>query len=564
MSRNETFKEGLECFRQGKYKEALIKFDEAILEYSKEQFVHVPRADLFKELGRPAPGPTSSGLMGGCPISPIRYTRPARLFPQITNLEASLKMAELALERLNDSYEKRRVELDALKQQALKNLEPPPCFFKIPANICGNIFVLVTEESGADTLALTHVCRGWREIILNKPSLWRRLVLTQRTRDEKVDAWLQRSKGTLTSLEIRKGFDFDGRPYILRYAAKCFWAKLESLKMHLPREIRLLSLVLPSGAPAQLQLQALEVDFSDERVRWFNVNGNPFRDLDLTRLSSLILRNAGRIGASWKSLLPCTALTTLDIQKCTIAAWDILSVLVQNPLLETLTLVSGYTLAGNPIGITEPVELFHLRYLRLVVPGSTDEMQGPGPKTGATLDVLLEQSLPHLMELKFTSCSLERPVVLISLLQSSLKLERFSFQGCLEVEAVNIILKALAEPVPGPSSQERSETSMRPICCPRLQHLDFKKSIHLKAKPIMRLVEAHLPPADVPSEGNSGADPSSTFAAIQPPPLLLPIQTLILDKCEAFDPKALPWLQEKVPQVSFQRTKRKKAKGRMW
>ncbi|KAH8109795.1 hypothetical protein DFH11DRAFT_1515178 [Phellopilus nigrolimitatus] len=570
MSWNDTFERGLNLFRQGKYEEALIEFNEAILENSKEKSVYDSRADFFEELDRPVDAPTDSKtVIDLAPGLWERYTRSARLFIQIKQPEASLKMAGLALERLKGSDEKRRFEFDALKQQALKDLEPPPCFFsEIPTEICSDIFVFVADESSADTLALTHVCRSWREITLNMPSLWQRLVLTQETSGKKVDAWLQRSKGTLTSLEICKGFDFDEQPNILRYASDCFWAKLESLKVHLPREIGSLSLALPSGALPQLQLQAFEVDFSDESA--FEFAETYLGDLDLTHLSSLELWSVGWIGDSWECLLPCTHLRTLQIEADMLMPWDILPVLAQNPFLEILLIASSETLSQEPTEIPELIELVHLRHLCLRVPQSTTvyfrclrfpNLEGLNIICGGSedddrryLDVLVGQSLPNLTSLRLSFCGLECPDVLVTLLRSKLWLECFIFKQCLKAEAVNTVLTALAEPAPISSFQERSETNEQSVCCPRLQYLDLTGSTDLKAGPIMQLVKAHLPPADVPSEGDAGSDLPSASTGIVPLSLQLPIQTLILDDCESFDTSALPWLRANVPRVSFKMT----------
>ncbi|KAH8109789.1 hypothetical protein DFH11DRAFT_904039 [Phellopilus nigrolimitatus] len=565
MSWNDSFEQGFNMFGQGKYEEALIEFNEAILENSKEVSVYVYRAAVFEMLDRPEDALEDfkkvidlvPGLWQG-------YAQSAHLLAQIKKPEASLEMLELALERLELSDEERRVELDALKQRALKELESPPCFFsKLPVEICGDILTLVADKSSAKTLALTRVCRNWREIILNMTSLWQRLVLTRETSGNKVDAWLQRSKGTLSSLEIRRGFDFDALPNVLRYASESFWTKLESLKVHLPREIMSLCFVLPPGILAQLQLQELEVDLSDEGAFYFDKNSSG--NLDLTRLSSLVLRNACWSSVSWKCLLQCTVLRTLEIHKCKIMPGDVLPVLAQNPLLETLILVSVDFLAPELVEIPEPIELVHLRYLHLVVPGSTSlylrclrfpnlgtlsiERAGSRVEDRRYLDMLVGQPLPNLMDLRFTRCSLERQVVLIPLLQSALKLQRFAYCQCTETEAVNTILTALAEPASSPFSDEKLETNERPICCPRLQHLDFTGTVDLKVTPIMRLVKAHLPPA--PSEGDSGADLPSTSTMVVPPPLQLPIRTLILYDCKAFDRATLPWMQAKVPYVRY-------------
>ncbi|KAH8104943.1 hypothetical protein DFH11DRAFT_1550698 [Phellopilus nigrolimitatus] len=508
MTWSDSFKQGIQLFRQGNYEESLNKFNEvrghhhretesgftrvkqAISKNSKEKSVYDSRAAAFEKLDRPVDALRDSKK---------GYVRSARLFLQVKKPEASLKMVELALDRLKGSNEKRRVELDALKQQALKDLEPPPCFFsKLPVEICSDIFALVADKSNAKMLALTLICRGWREIILNMPSLWRRLVLTSKTSGKKVDAWLKRSRGTLSSLEICRDFDFDAR---LKHTALCVGELLGEA-----RELERRSKFKETGSYPGISSQSSRRILCSKRSSSFRL-----RLVHQSRLRSPSPLN------SFTSVASICPSLNAPMYTCAILRF---------PNLEAL----------------------HI------------ERAGIQAEDRRCLDVLVKQSLLHLTDLRFTRCGLERQNVLISLLQSAPKLRRFAYSRCIETEAVDTVLTALAEQAPISYSQEGSETDERPICCPRLQHLDFTATVGLKAGPIVRLVKAHLPPADVPLQKDS--DRSSTSTALVPLSRQLPIQTLILDDCDAFDADALPWLRAKVPRVSFKFTPIKKVRMR--
>ena len=55
-------------------------------------------------------------------------------------------------------------------------------------------------------VALSHVCRRWREVALSHPTLWHSLLLAEPPKKalRKAREWRERSRGWVTELAIRK------------------------------------------------------------------------------------------------------------------------------------------------------------------------------------------------------------------------------------------------------------------------------------------------------------------------------------------------------------------------
>ena len=73
------------------------------------------------------------------------------------------------------------------------NKIPPDVFFLIPEYL--------EDSEDENLIKMTHVCRGWREVLIARPSLWVRLYCknTDRTR-----AYIERSKSSLLELSLYK------------------------------------------------------------------------------------------------------------------------------------------------------------------------------------------------------------------------------------------------------------------------------------------------------------------------------------------------------------------------
>ncbi|THH03295.1 hypothetical protein EW145_g6373 [Phellinidium pouzarii] len=540
-----------------KFEDALKSFDKAIQENDQEKSIYDSRAAVLEKLDRPLDAlKDCKKVIDLAQNSWQGYARSARLFLQIERPCASLKMADLALERLRRT-EKRYmgIALEDVRRQALKEIEQAcgrqSCFFsKVPVEICNEIFVLVADQSTAKAFALTLVCRRWREIITNAPSFWRYLVLTPKTKSKKVEMLLRHSKGILYSLQLQKSFSFDARPNILRHASENLWAKLKTLKVDITSHFHeSLCQVLPPGAFSQLHLEELEIYISDYSTDFWK----PLDDMDTSRMRTLVLDNSSS-GSScpWKQLLRFSTLTTLNIKSCRLDYNDVYPIIVQNPLLETIILrADRYGILSD---INEQIELPHLRRLDLCLSYGIEDylraLRFPALEFlnvervyGQHLFFLSAQSLCHLKELRFQRCEISFNVI-VTILRSTEALEKLAFPYCTPAAAVDRIVEELERPISDSSTM---------VYCPRLQYLDLSGATELKAYSVVRLVKARLLPTDSSPEG----DPEhiSPTASPELPQLPLPIRTLRLDDCDALDPTVLPWLRTKVWRVYLTMTR---------
>jgi len=129
------------------------------------------------------------------------YFRSARLLAALGQTDAALEMCSQALLRLDygPKHEYHRRELSDLCQ----HLEAQPkCHISgVPVELLLAIFKLSNNP-----VAVSHVCRQWREVAHSHPTLWRSLVLTAPPEKalRKVQEWHKRSRGRIVELSIRK------------------------------------------------------------------------------------------------------------------------------------------------------------------------------------------------------------------------------------------------------------------------------------------------------------------------------------------------------------------------
>ncbi len=123
-------------------------------------------------------------------------------------------MAEMALQHMNPSDVKRRSELEALRQsievelahrtkRQLEETKPRDCFGKLPVEIAVAVYRLLVAEDHACVITLSHICQGWRRVVVSTPSLWHTLSLSHKKPTAKAKLWKVRSQGKFTTLCLR-------------------------------------------------------------------------------------------------------------------------------------------------------------------------------------------------------------------------------------------------------------------------------------------------------------------------------------------------------------------------
>ncbi|EJD06141.1 uncharacterized protein FOMMEDRAFT_153521 [Fomitiporia mediterranea MF3/22] len=544
MTWEDDYRRGCTFFEQRKYEAALRSFNKAACENKTNASTFYQRSLVLERLNRYRE--SLRDVQKAIDLMPESeswkaYRHSAALLLKMGRLEESLKMVDIAVERA-DEDDKKDVILVDLRERIMEALEPRPCHFsKIPVEISTEILALVVDGDYANMLALTLVCRGWRDIVNRSSRFWRHLVLTPKTRLKQADATLERSGGTLTTLHITGGFSFSTRPSMLKRANPDMWSRLETL--HITSQSSLRSLSLPPGTVEQLQLVNLKLSMDKlDNVTWMALG-----KMDKSRLRRLMLRANNSELISSISFF-CASLTTLEL--CLpITARKSLSILKGTPMLESLDLKSDATEYFN-LGQVDPIELAHLRDLRLNHYWYSKEYlrytRVPNVTTLTIIHVrdplVIPQYITKLEHLHLSHCVL--PVSdFITLLRTStslrtLEIPRCSFRGA----DGNVVIEALARPIPTRKKQGASQM----ICCPQLQTVNLSGLSCLRTNSVVLLVKAHIHGVVSPHDELELASSSE-----EPQIKLRRILTLVLDDCLLFDSNALNWLRASVTHFSF-------------
>lgn len=570
----DAFSKGVACFRAQQYDEALQLLSQAVELNPNDSTILDSRAAVYERLGR-----TKEALLDSkqaIKLSPEKwqgYARSARLFSSIKKYDSALKMIELALERVKPEDIKRRTELAALRsdietaqaayarQQKQRASRTFYHFGRLPVEIAHTIFSLVVSEDHAQVVVLGQVCRDWRRVVVNTPSLWTFLTLSTVNPTVKAALWRTRSKGKLTALCIRSG------------DAKTMWA-LHMLELTPLEHLRTLSLTEVDFAAlrGQLPLLSHEVIGRLEKLELYD----PLPSLDchwLFQPPTLALRTLSVRGVPvpWGELAErCERLAALSYHGCFHSVYfnDLTSFFQRNSGLSTVTFFAHEDvmlsrkyrpLVTSPVNDSSPdrVVLPALSQLALGGPflglNFFCKLECPNlrslhiSKWTGTMDSALDHirhtsAAVHLEELIIDRCSLSDPAVLVRLLEDTKELKTLHL---LSIAKAGEILEALAD------------TRADGVLCPKLADLNVSHCPDVRDGPLIRLVKARLPPALLQSthDAVSTDDKSQDTLPTQPSQL----KSLVLDGCQAVTGEILPWLRKHVAQVRCQFATKKQA-----
>ena len=482
-----------------------------------------------------------------------------------------MRMADLALERVKPDDVQRRSELERIKADAMQNQNQKlaeararRCFFSmIPVEICSEVFLLVSEKSNSKMLALTAVCKRWRDIIIDTPMLWRRLTLTPSSTATKVETWFRRARGTVHTLDLRKGFSFHSCPGALRNAFRDgkVWERLDTLRYQVP-DHACISDPFPSGTFERLNLRELELSFSSSHP---STSWQPLDSLRLSPIETVHISSAPAL--PWSDLQLFTNLRALTLIDCQFSFQEVYQVLTQRPQLEKLILMhtsSVTTSLEGPLQDVQPLDLPRLTHFEISTTNGDmshffSHLSFPNIETLSIscalrntryLDALEKSStVTQLTELAFRRCLISQRS-LSNLLRKANKLERLVYSECVGDSADSVIY-ALS------GTQCKSDASVSNptiIPCPSLHFLDVSGCQDLQAGPLVQLVKAHLASRQTKDKG-SGVETSTEIVGLGE---VSPIRTLHLTNCMAVDPEVLPWLRSKVEIVQYSMTVRGK------
>lgn len=452
----------------------------------------------------------------------------------------------MAIARLKPSDTKRQTELAELRTLAQKAVDNCTCHFsKLPVELVAAIFRIIIGESNTVMLRLMSVCRAWRELIVGTPSFWGRLTITGKSRQTKIDTWLERSRGRLSLLHLSRSFDFRARPKTFRAAPPTFWSDLRGLQWDNSESKGKLAEHLPDGTVPSLRLKTLCISRNRGGARL----DTDLQDLDATALEELSVSTEFTM-FSPDFAASCTNIVRLHLKTCSLEPSDLLPVLASTRKLES------FLIHKNSVGFgtlsLDDLSLERLTYLRqLDIKGYSlrglvssltrlPEIEMVAISTGedAAAEVILESgpACLALKDLRFTGYYVTHEK-LVRLLERSPSLSRLSVNGCGDSVSLrnNIsVLECLAD--------------TNHILCPRLEHLEWCSSYVVKAGVMVRIVKARLPASSVTSDNADDPPDHALRVEDEHPPL--PIRTLILDDCPNMDPEAIPWLKSKVPLFS--------------
>ncbi|CCM03118.1 uncharacterized protein FIBRA_05239 [Fibroporia radiculosa] len=576
------FRKGIYHYREGKFEEALVLFDEAINSGEPESIVYDSRAAVNEKLGNIRDALRDSKRV--IDLAPQRwqgYSRSARLFMRLNKFDHAQRMAQLALDRVGNEP-KRRDNIESLLEQiASANqtyISRTACHFgSLPLEIATIIFSSVVADDHTRVIGLAQVCKGWRNTILETPNLWSTLVLSHRHPVKKAKAWRIRSKGRLLDLRLCTGLE------------TASWA-LDELR-----------------------------DMPLDTLRAFTVDGFPTSEMHsrLPNLTASVLRDTEFIVVRdsvesrpipWLWSIPDMRVRTLSVERSQFA-WgnaaqnitrlehfsfqgtlitttlaDIASFLRANPGLRTLAFwFMGVSLTVTLEDVThkESISLpsltqFSVDYYDFVVDLIFPQLslstlqtlricRGTHPLGGALQHLVNSGAAGSLTELKIQRCAITAESV-INVLRSAPLLEVLQLEHV--GDEANKVLETLAKSTVTSSSIQQTQQvkngavqasiNRSTILCPLLKHLDFSYCPDIKSGPLIELVKTRIPASATDSSPEADEDVTALRTSVP----TAQIDTLIIDGCPAVDADILPWLRSKVRVVSCVYMSKKHAKWR--
>ena len=503
------------------------------------------------------------------------YFRSARLFAALNKSSSALHMCSLALERLGEDvkHDGRRRELTALRSQLEPRTKCP--IAGMPVELLLMVFDLVCRP-----VALSLVCRRWREIALSHPMLWHSLVLAEPPKKAiyKVQEWHRRSRGQVAALTIRKSL------------GGVVFKVLGNRQMRHPDDVAMRDAILDELRCLDLaHVKTCHLEDVDVGVfltaLWGHIWSPSLQCLETLSVSQSLsgcrepFGMAEYIIPSWANIralrisnMMCywmaftvfaPGLTSFEYNTIgsPVEFEHIHDLMQANPALEKLVVGTNAGFTPHAINTPEPLIMAHLHHVELsgvtLSHISTQNLSLPSLKVlrlsrfpGSTLileNLVSDQgtSFAELVELTIKDCSFETTSLTLAL-SCAPKLEVLQLRGAI---GANAVAESLASPCStpplAPTSESRGPVSTEvPILCPSLTVLDFSGSSSLRTGPVMRLVKERLILAASEDSGRyrlPGQDSDQRVSCIR---------TLKVDECLQIEAEMLPWFRKNVPQFS--------------
>ncbi|KAG7088347.1 hypothetical protein E1B28_012351 [Marasmius oreades] len=517
------FKKAIESFKYSKYDEALISLNRALEHGGREHYVVFDsRSAVYSKIGELRLALLDAKKV--ISLAPTRwqgFSRAAHLFLQFNRFVEAQKMADAALKRLPADDLKNRASLLALIGEIKTARSRVTCHLAtLPNELISEIFHYLVDFNPINVLLISKISGHLRNVALNTPSLWRTLVLTKKSPVRKSAWWIERSRGRIRELSLRRSLLEENR-WTLENIKGILWDHLRILRL----EDFDLTQVLEKHAQVG-QLPSLEeLELRDKLL-------DTSRDRFIIRFSHLRrLKLEGSI-TSLPDKFPST-LRYLSLQRIPERCLDrIFSLLASNPHLEALCLDTTFAEFWKT-----PTTVISLPYLTTLeiccLPQLFRFLTFPTLavlriKKNANIDMIIQSLVENgtglLTEISVISCAVSNALFLQLLsmnpLLQSLVLNHLAYTA-------NPVLEALAPP------------SQAGALCPALTHVDFSNCPDVQTGPLARLVKSRLAiEKETTPEGES---------SVRRP---APIDVIKVDGCPRIDAEFIPWFRQRVQTFS--------------
>ncbi|KZT59789.1 hypothetical protein CALCODRAFT_481291 [Calocera cornea HHB12733] len=527
----EAFTSALSLFKAGKLDDALAGFTACIEREPRSHQLFDARAATLERLGMHKEAlKDARKVVELSPEQPKGYIRAARLFLRLGKMERSIDACNMAEERLPTFEKRRRVELAAIRAEAIAAMEARDtaltslmCHMqKLPYELLSIVFAEWMEEDIAAPVIASHVCHRWRETALSISRLWSTLILTRHKPELKAATWLKRSHSRCTDLRIRNDFSLaaDRQEWFTDLIRIVGHGNPIRLDLNIPQTLRdTIFGNLPAPAVDKLQELSLHVSLKNPQ------GSSSFSLPAFTSLRCLELGGYVRVPTELASRT-LEVLVLKSIWPAAAPAAMYRRLISDLPNLRTLSLKSPIPSSGTDVS-GDPDEA-------LVLP-NLESMELLGP--GNWLSFAENMEVPSLQALRMDNCSRTNAAELLSTLKmNDSALTEISLSAC------GLPERGLREALPRFTNLNKlqivrsaelsnaliEDLAEKPLW-PQLQHVNFSHSPRITGSPLLRLVRSHLPPPDTePIDIDIGeAKPVQTK--------ILPIKSMIIDGCPKVD-----------------------------
>ncbi|KAJ3769968.1 hypothetical protein FB446DRAFT_187824 [Lentinula raphanica] len=530
MEWQEPFKKAVSYFKQSKYGECLRLLNYALENGGRDQYaIYDSRAAVHAKNSR-----FREALLDAkesIRLAPNRwqcYFRAARLFLSIRKFDEASKMVELALQRVNRSNDKHLATLVDLQSRVLESRKRLNCHVgMLPNELLSAIFHYMVEEDAVLNIKVSQVCRHWRRVALEDPTLWSTLVLSNKRPNRKSTLWIQRSKGRIRELCLRRTLS-DQVDWSLEKLEGVQWSCLRACELE---DIDILDQLEKRGALhiiPQLETLVIRDKLLDSREAFVSQLGDNLRNLiidgavhvflDQLQVHSLVTLEVLRFGERWVS--------------------DLFRLLAQNLSLRSLVVISPFSPVRDLSG--PPLTFSHLTYL--------DYCYG-------TTQLFKHIRLPSLEVISVRSCLQSKFAVECLLESNTSQLRTITFDACAHLPVPEVLQVLTSNPsVSSLTLKHLSGSIVTPILealaspdqlCPALTHMDLSFSSQIDPSVLTRIVSTRITSA---TQGLKQTEENISEPKRQHMEKIL---SLTVDGCTGITTDSLPWFREKIPYFSY-------------